>query len=287
MFHLTFPEIILKDVNWWAMINHEKLVAKEASIIGGTIYDYLDRTLPIKEPIQTDNFPQQMLLKIRLPLSVAKLIVHHLDVAYEEVNPAIKKSATVFFDDINAVITHVSNIPAEIRQSRYTTLSGKGLFMHKVPMKATMRLDLSKPRTGEFSADVEMDTLNNSTINPVAETLALVTIKKGEMQKATAHLSGNNFTIKGTMAFNYSDLNITPLKKDSGADGKLKKKTFTSFFANTFLIKNSNPSRGKTLRQPAFTADRGKHPNFFNFLWVSLLTGMLKTIGIPVKLVLK
>jgi hypothetical protein len=34
------------------------------------------------------------------------------------------------------------------------------------------------------------------------------------------------------------DLHIAPLKKDKDDTGKFKKKTFTAFFANTFLIKS-------------------------------------------------
>ena len=106
------------------------------------------------------------------------------------------------------------------------------------------------------------------------------------MQKGIAHLEGNDFAAKGTVALNYTDLHIDPLKKDKNDDGKLKKKTFTGLFANTFLIKNSNPRKGNDLRQPGFTVERGKHSNFFSLIWFSILTGILKTIGIPVKLVL-
>jgi hypothetical protein len=99
-------------------------------------------------------------------------------------------------------------------------------------------------------------------------------------------LEGNDFIIKGTVALSYTDLHIDPLKKNKNDEGKLKKKTFTSLFANTFLIKNSNSGKGNDLRQPKFSVERGKHSNFFSFIWFSILTGILKTIGIPVKLVL-
>ena len=84
----------------------------------------------------------------------------------------------------------------------------------------------------------------------------------------------------------YSDLHITPLKKDKEEKGKLKSKSFTSFFANAVLIKNEN-SPGKNFRSPVFMVTRDHHANFFNLIWTSVLTGILKTIGIPVKLVIK
>lgn len=287
MYHLTFPRVVLSNVNWWEMMNHEKFIAKEVEITNGIFYDYLDKSLPPKPYIKIDNFPQQMLMKIPVPLSLSKLTLRHLDVAYEELNPAIKKSAIISFNNINGILTHISNIPAEIKQSNHINFSGKGLFMHKVAMTAKLTLDLSKYRTGEFIADVHMDTLNKTIVNTIAEPLELFSIRKGEMQQATAHVEGNNFTTKGTIAFYYTNLNVTLLKKDSGEDGKLKKKKVTSFLANTFLIKDSNPLTGEDPRKPEFSVDRAKYGTFFKFVLVSVLTGILKTIGIPVKLVLK
>ena len=60
------------------------------------------------------------------------------------------------------------------------------------------------------------------------------------------------------------DLHIAPLKKDKDDTGKFKKKTFTAFFANTFLIKGQS-GKGNDLRQPKFSVDRREHSNFFSF----------------------
>jgi len=285
MVHLSFPEITLNNINWWAMINHEKFIAKEAEITKGNFSVYLDRSLPAA-PFKLNNFPQQVLMNLPVPVSVSKLTLHHFNVSFEEFNPDSKESGTAFFDDISGTANNISNVPAEIKKARYITLNAKGLFMHKIPMSAKFSLDLSKSGTGDFTADIFMDTLNNTIVNPVAEPLGLFKIRSGQMQKGSAHLEGNDFTIKGTVALNYTNLHIDPLKKNKNDEGKLKKKTFTSLFANTFLIKNSNSGKGNDLRQPSFSVSRGKHSNFFSFIWFSILTGILKTIGIPVKLVL-
>ena len=285
MVHLSFPEITLNNINWWAMINHEKFIAKEAEITKGNFSVYLDRSLPAA-PFKLNNFPHQVLMNLPVPVSVSKLTLHHFNVSFEEFNPDSKESGTAFFDDISGTANNISNVPAEIKKARYITLNAKGLFMHKIPMSAKFSLDLSKSDTGDFTADIFMDTLNNTIVNPVAEPLGLFKIRSGQMQKGSAHLEGNDFTIKGTVALNYTNLHIDPLKKNKNDEGKLKKKTFTSLFANTFLIKNSNSGKGNDLRQPSFSVSRGKHSNFFSFIWFSILTGILKTIGIPVKLVL-
>ncbi|WP_150416915.1 hypothetical protein [Ginsengibacter hankyongi] len=285
MLHLTFPKIALSNINWWSMINRERFIAKEATINHGSFYVYLDRSLPFG-PFKINNFPQQVLMNIPVPVSVRKLTLHHLDVSLEEFNPDSKESGTTFFDDINGTAENISNVRAEIKKARYLTVNAKSLFMHKIPMAAKFRFDLSRYRTGEFTADIFMDTLNNTIVNPIAKPLGLFNVRTGQMQTGFAHLEGNDFTIKGTVALNYTNLHIDPLKKNKNNGGKLKKKTFTGLFANIFLIKNSNPGKGNDLRKPTFSVSRGKHSNFISFIWFSILTGILKTIGIPVKLVL-
>ena len=285
MYHLTFPEVTLSDINWWAMINHEKFVAKEAVINHGLFYSYFDETLP-PDRFNADNFPQQLLMKISVPISVRKLTLHDYNVAFEELSDKSKKTGTLFFADLNCTANNISNVPSEIKKDRYLTVKTKCLFMHKVPLTGNFKFDLAKVHSGTFTANLFMDTLQKELINPVAQSLGLFLVKKGEMQSGSAHLQGNDFTINGTVAFRYTDLHVDPLKKKKD-DDKLKKKTFTSLFANTFLIQNSNPGKGNDLRKPQFSVNRADNSNFFSFVWASVLTGILKTIGVPVKAVLK
>jgi hypothetical protein len=283
MYNLVLPKIILRDVKWEALVNNEAFVSNYAEIAGGSYSIFFDRALP-KPPIQLDNFPQQAIMRLPFPFSIKKCIVHNLDLVYEEHNPLTDKNGTVYFDNVNAEIDNVTNIAGEIRQQRYSTLSAKAAFMHHVPLAVTFRYDLSKYRTGEFIADVQMGALDNGTINPIAERLGLFSVKTGQMQKAIIHVEGNNFNTKGNIAMHYSDLHVTPLKKDD--DGNLKKKRVTGLLANIILIKNENP-KGNELRQPDFTVERGTHKNFFNLLWASILTGVVKTVGVPTKFVRK
>ena len=122
-------------------------------------------------------------------------------------------------------------------------------------------------------------------VNPIAEPLGRFSVKSGQMQEGTLHLEGDNYNLHGTIDFYYTDLHITPLKTDS-ANGGLRKSHLKSFFANIIFIKNANP-QGTELRQPAFTVGRDHHENFVAYIWSTIVTGLLKTVGIPLKLVKK
>ncbi len=282
MYQIQVPKITLNDIDWWAMMNREKFIAKEAAIAGGVFKIFLDRSLPSNPAIQINNFPQQLLMKIPIPVSVNNLALKNVNISYEEYNPDAKKGAVVYFDNINARLNNASNIMTEMKKDPIADFSGSCLFMHHIPMNAKLSLDLINYKSGKFTADLHMGTLDNLIINPVAEALGLVSIKSGEMQEGTAHISGSNLNTKCKLAISYTGLKISLLKK-TDENGQVKKKHLTDFIANTFLIKKENPAEGKELRQPDFSMERGHHRNFFSTIWVTITTGFLKTIGAPVK----
>ncbi|HUS02595.1 MAG TPA: hypothetical protein VMY77_12745 [Chitinophagaceae bacterium] len=283
MYQLLLPKVTLRDVDWPALINSDRFILNEAITEGGTFKIFYDRAKP-QAPIKLDNFPHQVLMTVPFPLSVKKWSVKNLDISYEEHNPLTDKNGTAYFDNATAEITNVTNIPSEIKRDPFSTISANALFMHKTPLQVKFKYDLSKYRTGEFTADITMNSIDSTSINTIAAPLGLFTIKTGIMQKAVIHVQGNNLRTHGKITMLYSDLHITPLKKDE--DGDLKKKRVTSLLANVILIKNENP-KDNELRQPDFTVERGTHKNFFNLLWTSVLTGIVKTVGIPTKMVRK
>jgi hypothetical protein len=282
MYQIAFPRITLSDVDWQAMMNYEKFISKKAEIWGGLITIFFDRSLPKSPFIQIDNYPHQKLMKIPFPVSISNLNLKHVNISYEEYNPDAKRSGTVFFNNITGQLYNLSNMHSDIKKYPIAKFSVSGLFMHHIPIKARFTFNLLKYKTGEFTADVHMDTLDKATINPLSEPLGLVSIKSGQMQQGTAHIEGNNFNAKSKVAISYTGLHINPLKK-ADENGQLKKKHLTSFIANVFLLKDSNPLKGKELRQPLSSVERGHYGNFFHMIWITILTGILKTIGIPVK----
>jgi len=224
-------------------------------------------------------------MKIPIPVFVRQLDFQQLKVVFRQYNPETRSTGTVVVTDIKGNAKHITNVPAEIKKLPYTLLSAKGLLTAKVPFGARFKFDLAHYRSGQFTVDVYMDTLNKEIVNPMAEPLGRFTVKSGQMQHGTTHLEGDNFHLGGTMQVRYTDLHLIPLKSDS-ARGELKKNHLKSFFANIIFIKNEN-RMGNELRQPTFTVGRDHHQNFVGYIWTAILTGLCKTIGVPVMSVVK
>jgi hypothetical protein len=282
MFNVRFSEIVCNNIDWWALANSEGFYSEETHIYNGFISDYFNRALPSGPHGRKDNFPQQLLMRASLKINIQKLHVHKLKVSYEEYSPQSMQTGTVYFDNMNATLNNVTNMPVSIKANKLSTFSGSGFFMHQIPLTASFQFDLSKARTGDFSADIHIEAIDKTIINPIAESLGLFTLKSGTMQQAIVHIQGDNVKAKVKMVMLYNNLHLMPLKNPDST-GNLKKKTLSAFFANTFLIKNANPSPGKSPRNPEVIAQRDSGGTFFNFLWKAILTAILKTIGVPRK----
>lgn len=277
-------KLVLNNIDWYDLVNWEKLFAKQATIFKANLNVYFDRSLPPNPHPNLNNFPGQVIMKIGLPVYISKVNIQGFDLQYTEFNPRLSKAGTVYFNNINCAINNFTNMPGEIKKNRFATVKGSALFMHKVPATASMVFDLSKTKTGNFTANVEMKNIDSSIINPIATPLGGFYIKTGFMTDGTATVKGDNYSSAATTKILYNDLRLIPIKKDADKPGGLKKKTVTSFIANTFLIKNENPSKGEAVRVASVSHNRKPGTSFFSFTWKSILAGILKTIGLPTKL---
>jgi len=284
MFHLFLKRVEFNSVDWWSLMNRDKFIATQGAMTGGFLKVYLDRTLPRPPLLKTSNFPHQLLMRVPMPIAVDHISVQDLDVSYEEFNPSSKQSGTASFNDLSGQINYASNIASRIKQHPFADVSANGMFMQNTPIKASFKFDLLKAKTGEFAADFHIGTIDNTTINSISQPLGMAFVKSGDMQEITVHLNGDNYKTNCKLAVAYTDLHITPLKK-ADENGVMKSKHATSFIANLLLVKNSNPSKGEALRQPEFAVQKDHYNKFFHFIWVTTLTGIVKTIGVPLKLV--
>ncbi len=283
MFTLQFPKIVFNKVNWQQLMNNHCFNAGSATIENGELKDYLDRRLPHSNQFTYNDFPQQLLMNVPIKLNINQLNIHNFYVEYEEFSPQSMQSGKVYFSNITGTVNNVTNMPDLIQKNHTSVASASGLFMQTVPMKATFAFNLSRHSNGGFSADVQIDSINKETVNPVAKSLGLFSINTGSVHKGNAHTEGDNYSAKASGTVWYNDLKITVLKKGND-DDSLKNKAFTSFIANNFLIKKNNPEKGKTVRSAAVVLQRDhKYGSFFNFVWAAIRKGLLKIIGAPAK----
>lgn len=283
MFTLHFSKVVFNEVNWQQLMNNNCFIAESANIYNGELKDYLDRTLPHSSQFTYDVFPQQLLMNVPTKLNIHRLNIHNFNVKYEEFSPQSMQSGKIYFNNINGTVTNVTNMPVFIQKNHTCVASASALFMQTVPVKANFVFNLSKHSNGGFSADFQIDSINKETVNPVAKALGLFNVNTGIVRRGNIYAEGDNFSEKANGTVWYNDLRVTVFKKDNDKDS-LKKKAFTSFIANNFLIKKNNPEKGRAVRSAEVVLQRDhKYGSFFNFVWAAIRKGLLKILGVPDK----
>jgi hypothetical protein len=282
MYNISVPVLQLSKMEWWDLFNAEGLKAEELTINNAKCTIYLDRSLaPAKKSL--DDFPHQLLSKLSIPVHVNRVDVKNADIVYQEYNPLSKNTGSIFLSSVNLKVTNLTNIPEVMKRNDKTILTASAVFMKKAGLSVSFEFDLSRIKTGAFTANIKMGTLDNEILNLLAEPMGLFSIKKGSLQKATATIRGDNYKASGKVLVLYNNLHITPLKPTLSDSTDLKKKHVTSFIANIFLIKDENPSKGKAPRSPDAFYKRTEGSDLFNLVWKTMLVGTLKTIGINPK----
>ena len=280
-YELTVADVRLKEIDWWGLLNRQRLTAGEAIWQGGKVRIYLDRSRPPGKP-DLKNFPHQLLMRLPVWVHIPTLRVNDFDLVYEEYNPQSRKTGQLHFAHLKGTLTHIANRPEELKKHRWIVADLSASFLG-TPVLATLRFDMAHYKRGAFTASVRMDSVQLQKTNTITTAFSLMKARSGVMHQLKATLTGDNDSASGNVVVLYDDLKIMLLKRDNG-DGPFKKRNIKGFLANVLVIKNANPSKGEPPREPYCHYDRDPDGSFFNLIWKTLLVGLLKTIGANPKL---
>ncbi len=281
LYNLNLPSITVENLNWWALLNEEEIIADAVDISGGKLSVYLDRSLPPK--IKTGGFPAQWMMTLPLKLSVAAVNVSNLDFSYAEYNPLSQQTGTIYMDKVKLRIANASNLRTDTRP---VTANASVLFMHQVPLTANFVLYKKDYASGKFSAAINAPGFDGTIANSFAPAMALVKVESGTLQKIEATVKGDQQKATADVMVLYKDLKIQLLEKDKGKKG-LDKKDLITFVANAFVLKKDNPKGNQPPRRETASFTRLPEAGFLMLVWKTLLTGLLKTVGAPQKMAKK
>jgi len=284
IFEIKVPQLSFKGINWWATVHRESLLTKQITATDASIYVYLDKRKPARSVSNKKDFPQQLLMGLGLPVSVETLTLKNAGFVYEEYTKKTDKQSSFRISQINATANGITNMKRAIAANPLSHFRARGIFMDITPIDGEFVFELSPAKRGAFSAMLKIGQIEHEEVNPFSEAMGMIRFTDGQLQQAVVMCAGNNDNIHGSIAPEYTKLRIAPLKAVVNAEGKQRKRELISLVANAFVIKHDNPGLGGAKRVSTFSRDRSTEGNFFNFMWMSIKSGFLKNVGIPVKL---
>ncbi len=274
-FNITCKHISLRHIDL-ARLMQADVIADSLLIQEGIVKVFRDRNYPSDKLSRVGQYPQQLLLRMPINVSIKKMLVGNAFIEYKEKNPKSDFNGRVQFVHANAVISNISNEEARIQKDNHCRVSFNARFLDIAPAHVNLDLLLGD-RNGKFMYNGTVEGFDAGKLNVLIQPMGLAQVEKGTVNKLNFSFTGQNNRSDGTVVLLYNDLKLTLLKKDSSEDA-LKKKKLASFVAN-IIIKNANPLRKKPVRVANVHFMRDTSRSFFNLMWKSLYAGIKQTAG--------
>ena len=283
-YDLKFKKMNFRGIDLVKLNQEGSLHAQSLTLGPAKVGVFMSRELPPPAIDKGKNYPHLALQRFPVQLHIDTVKINNIHVAYTEYNPITQKRGTVDLENLKGTILNVTNDSLQLTKNNHAIANLSTRIIKAAHINIYLNLNLTS-KNGAFSYSGKIGPMNMTALNPVSQSLGLVKIEQGKVQKADFNIKGNLQGSSGTMRFYYTDLKVALLKQ--GEEGeKTKKKGFLSFLANTIVIKDNNPSKGEAVRVAEINFQRTPAASFFNLLWKSVFVGIRETIGIgavPIK----
>jgi len=208
----------------------------------------------------------KMLRDLSLELMIDSIVISKCHILYEEKIKVDQPAGSIEFSDLDVILAGVGNTQPK---GKLTTVTADGYFQGS-KLHVDWSFDVHDTndafrfsgRIGELPAS-NIDSFTRPNLDMGFE---------GSIDEVYFDISGNNNTSQTSMKMAYEDFKIDVMRKEGFVINKL-----LSGIANIFVAKNSR-NEDDIYREGQGDADRNKSQSVFNFVWISLLSALLKTM---------
>jgi hypothetical protein len=244
------------------------------------LHIFHDKRLPHQPIIKP--LPVQMLRQLPFGLVIDTLTLAKSYVSYEEFAPGAERAGTIFFDNLSASISNISNdrhlTEGETRMNARADFMGQG----------NLKVETVFPWKGDKNCQMK-GTLKNfhfAKINPMLTPSTPLEIQSGLLDNMAFTFLYNESSSSGEVMMNYQDLKVVMFKDpQANENGKRKRKkkdnedekkdNLKTFLLNTFILrKNMDGSLPEEKRTGTITFERDETRSIFNYWWKSLFSGI-------------
>jgi hypothetical protein len=274
-YHFNIHNIKIDGLNFYQLFTKDQFIATKMSTSNSSFKIYRDLTMPHDSSLKVGRYPQQALMKIKLPLYVPAITLSNCFVEYKEKNKKTEMDGKVQFFNVNATLNNVTNMKQKIKVNDLMVINITTNFLDKIPFKVKWVMYLMD-RIGKFTIDGTIGAFDGPLVNKVTEPMGPARVESGNIQKVKFDFVGTDYNMDGNLFLLYDNLKVSLLEEK---DDKFKKKGLQSTLANMF-IKNANPMKGKEVRITPVHYERDKTRSVFSMIWKSIFTGVKNNIGL-------
>lgn len=215
--------------------------------------------------------------QLPIPLDIQEVEVVNGYVSYEErPESGAPRSGMIFFDDINATITGMSNDQERLAEDDKMVLKAKGKLIGEGQINLEVSYFLNDT-TGKFLMKGSVGAMDLLGLNKIIEPSTKVSLKNGRMNSLFFNIVADDIEGTGEVIVRYENVEIEILDKNFGHDQNIFQR-IGSFLANKLILKSQNPDRKGELKKGVVYYPRDQHKFIFKYWWELVLSGLKSTI---------
>lgn len=262
-FNFTLQSLAIDNIDFGFKSNRFFAKSDKISLASPILEVYRDKLVADDSKIKP--LYGKMLRELPFELTVDSLKVTNGKIQYEERVKPENMGGSINFENLNATISNVSNTYAKPEK---TNLKITANFMEDTPLSVNWSFDVNNKQDA-FLFKANVGALVVDKMNSFTEPNLKVRLE-GRTNKTYFTIDGNNENATTDMKINYSNFDVTLLRKDGKGEDK-----FLSAITNIFISKNSK-NKEDNFKEGTAEATRDKTKSIFNFLWISVKAALTK-----------
>ncbi len=262
---LNIKNIQINSFNW-DFVNDTLLLASPKIEINNADWE-LYRNKLIADPTITKPLYSKMIRELGIKIDFDSIKINKSHIVYEERVHQDRPSALFKFGNLNGSISNLSNVGMDQKDFPDTKLKAKALFMNEANISMNLDFNVANLKD-EFHVSGDLFNLSASDLNVILKPEMNI-LAHGQIQSVYYNFYGNDNAAEGATKLKYEDFKIEVLRKDGQ-----KKNKILSGLVN--LVVN-NKAKNKNLTQPDLRIERVKTKSFWNYFWLCIKAGALKS----------
>jgi hypothetical protein len=215
--------------------------------------------------------PVDALRKVPIKFSIDTINLINSIVHYAELNEKTNMAGTVEITDLNAQVLAARNY--ELGKNDSLLINASAKLMDSIKIRLDLRESFHDTLSG-FLLKASASPVDATVLNKILAPLASIQLKSAKLDTLSMTVVGSEHLAVGEMDMYYHGLKVSFLKNGTNEKKGLLK-GLLEFFANSFVIKNSNRSRTGIVFQ-----ERIREKSAINYIVKIALSGISNSIGI-------
>jgi len=274
---LDKAEMELRGVNFGSYFRKGIIEVDTVFANNFQLESFVDKRIP-EDKMKRPQLIHQVFQDLQQVIHIEHLFLDNAHIGIEE-RPENEspRSGNLFFSELNAHITNVSNYLERRGSNRIISIDATGKLMGEGEINAKINFDLEDPE-GKFTLKGTLGKMDLTKVNSMIGPEAKASLKSGTVDRLDFNILANDYEGSGELIIRYQNLEIELLNKDFEQDQNLIRK-LGAFIANKVIIKSNNPNKRGDLQKGSVYFIREPHKSMFNYWWQLIFSGLKSTLS--------